>query len=262
MDEPMLDSFVIDRIVDLLQIDQSYLFITGAGISADSGLPTYRGIGGIYDDNNTEDGMPIEVALSKQVYQTAPEITWKYLGQIEKALRGKTFNRAHEVLANIEHQFKRVWILTQNIDGFHQNAGSKNVIDIHGDIHSLSCTTCKFQKRVKDFSGFLIPPCCPKCNDFLRPDVVLFGEALPLEKINRFQTEFKKGFDCIFTIGTTSVFPYIAEPIKIAKDLGYSTVEINPDTTEVSNLVDIKLSLSAAEALHLIWRRYQEKNFH
>ncbi len=262
MDEARLNSSLIDRIVDLLQIDQSYLFITGAGISADSGLPTYRGTGGIYDDNNTEDGMPIEVALSKQIYETNPKITWKYLGQIEKALRGKTFNRAHKVLAEIEHHLERVWILTQNIDGFHQNAGSKNVIDIHGDIHTLRCTTCKFQKWVKDFSGFLIPPCCPKCNAFLRPDVVLFGEALPLEKISSFQTELKKGFNCIFTIGTSSVFPYIAEPIKIAKGLGYPSVEINPDTTEVSHLVDIKLSLNAAKALNLIWSRYQENNFY
>ena len=97
MDEASLNSSLIDRIVDLLQIDQSYLFITGAGISADSGLPTYRGTGGIYDDSNTEDGMPIEVALSKQIYEKNPKITWKYLGEIEKALRGKMFNRAHKV---------------------------------------------------------------------------------------------------------------------------------------------------------------------
>ena len=113
---------VVASIVRALQRSQSILFVTGAGISADSGLPTYRGIGGLYDIELTEEGYPIEEVLSGPMFQANPELTWKYLGQIANAARGATYNRAHEVIAEIEQHFPRVWTLTQNVDGFHRSA--------------------------------------------------------------------------------------------------------------------------------------------
>ena len=92
-------------------------------MSADSGLPTYRGVGGLYENKDTEDGMPIEQALSGSVFRQSPEITWKYLSQIEQGTRGASHNRGHAVLAEMERHFQRFWILTQNIDGFHTTAG-------------------------------------------------------------------------------------------------------------------------------------------
>ena len=100
----------IAEVVSELRHFKSLLVITGAGMSADSGLPTYRGVGGLYNDDSTEDGMPIEQALSGAVFQTRPEITWKYLGQIEESCRGARFNRGHEVLAQMEEWFERFWI--------------------------------------------------------------------------------------------------------------------------------------------------------
>ena len=251
------DSKAIDRAVEFLGAGGSVLFITGAGISADSGLPTYRGIGGLYDVNTTEEGMPIEEILSGRTLRTRPELTWKYLAEIGRAALGAKPNRGHEVIAEMEGHFERVWTLTQNVDGFHRQAGSNNVIDIHGDMHQLYCTACDFRRAVDQFTELSIPPRCPECEAILRPDVVLFGELLPPEKVELLYRELAAGFDLVFTIGTTSVFPYISEPVRIASQSGRPTVEINPGTSEVSDLVDVKLSLGAAAALDAIWQRYR-----
>ena len=103
-------------------------------MSADSGLPTYRGVGGLYNRGETEEGFAIEEMLSGPMFRQKPEWTWKYLREVEQACRGATFNRGHAVLAEMERHFERVWTLTQNVDGFHHRAGSRNVIAIHGDL--------------------------------------------------------------------------------------------------------------------------------
>jgi len=259
MDSSPNENDSIDRVVDLLADSRSLLFITGAGISADSGLPTYRGIGGLYDADTTEEGIPIEQILSGPMLQTRPELTWKYLAEIGRAAFGARFNRGHEVIAEMESHFERVWTLTQNVDGFHRQAGSTSVIDIHGDMHDLYCTTCGFRWSVAGFSDLAFPPRCPQCEAIVRPDVVLFGELLPAEKVERLYGELSTGFDMVFSVGTTSVFPYIAEPVVDARRRGVPTVEINPGRSEVSHLVDVKLPLGAAAALDAIWRRYQDR---
>jgi len=212
----------IRQIASILKGCQSILFITGAGISADSGLPTYRGIGGLYNNKLTEDGIPVETALSGETLKARPEITWKYLLQIEKNCRNARYNRAHEVIAEMERQFGRVWVLTQNIDGFHHAAGSRNVIDIHGDMHKLQCPRCGWHSVINDYSNIEFPPGCPECGAIVRPEVVLFGEMLPEDKLSALNRELMKGFDIYFSIGTSSVFPYISQPIIAAN------IRLNP----------------------------------
>lgn len=248
------------RVAGILKKCRSILFITGAGVSADSGLPTYRGIGGLYNDRLTEDGIPVETALAGETMVKNPAITWKYLVQIEKNCRKATFNRAHEVIAEMEKRFERVWVLTQNIDGFHRAAGSRNMIDIHGDMHKLICVNCLWRRTVRDYSGIEIPPKCPKCSGAVRPEVVFFGEMLPQDKLSILDRELRRGFDIYFSIGTSSVFPYISGPIVAARGSGKPTVEINPEDTEVSPLVDIKLRMRASQALDALWKEYLECN--
>ena len=103
-------------------------FVTGAGLSAESGLPTYRGVGGLYDGGVTEEGMAIEDVLSCHTFARRPELTWKYIAQIERTCRGARHNEAHRIIAELERRFERVTVLTQNVDGFHISAGSTNVI--------------------------------------------------------------------------------------------------------------------------------------
>ena len=241
------------EVVALLRTAKSILFVTGAGLSADSGLPTYRGIGGLYNGNDGESGLPIEVLLSGRQFRADPARTWKYLAEIGKAGVGKRPNRGHEVMAEMERHFPRVWVLTQNVDGFHRMAGSQNVIDIHGDLHHLRCTRCDHTTAAGAYEAMALPPLCPKCAAILRPDVVLFGEQLPTDAVATLQRELRAGFDVVFSVGTTSVFPYIAGPVLDAHHRGRASVEINPGDTDVSEFVTVKLPLRAAEALDAIW---------
>ena len=166
------DREMICQIADELKHCSSLLLITGAGISADSGIPTYRGIGGLYEAKNTEEGVPIDQALSGPMFKSRPALTWKYLMQIADAVHGAKSNRAHEIIALFETVIDRVWTLTQNVDGFHIEAGSSNVIEIHGNMRSIKCIQCDFSLQIAglDYDELKItslPPLCPECDNVL-----------------------------------------------------------------------------------------------
>ena len=246
----------IEAIAQRLQACRRILFITGAGLSADSDLPTYRGIGGLYNDADTEEGIPIEVALSGQMLAARPEVAWKHIARIEAACQGAVYNRGHAVIAAMEQHFGDVWVLTQNVDGFHRAAGSRNIIDIHGNIHELKCTRCQWHDSVADYTALSLPPLCSLCGAVVRPDVVLFGEMLEEKKVALMQEQAFYGFDMVFSVGTSSLFPYIVEPIVAARAAGVPTVEINPGQTDLSTMVAHKIAAGAAEALDAIWSRF------
>jgi NAD-dependent deacetylase len=248
----------IDAAARDLRNARRVLAITGAGISADSGLPTYRGIGGLYDGADTEDGYAIEDALSGAMMRTRPEVCWKYIHQIEASCRGARFNAAHAALAALQDRFERFTVLTQNIDGFHRAAGTRDLIEIHGNVHALYCTGCGTERQVPDYAGLHIPPSCETCSALVRPRVVLFGELLPEAAISRLEALMEEGVDAVLSIGTTSVFPYIAAPVAIAARRGAPTVEINPGETAVSGLVRHRIRERAAVVLPLLLQRLVE----
>ena len=226
------------------------LFITGAGISADSGLPTYRGVGGLYNDGETEDGLAIEDALSGECFAVRPDITWKYLAQIQHNCEGVQPNSAHHAIAGLERLLETV-ILTQNVDGLHLKAGSTNVIEIHGTLDERFCPSCGAEASARDRD---VPPRCVICGEIVRPKVVLFGEALPDEAVERLDEALLQGFDMVFVIGTTAVFPYVVEPVVRAIRAGIPTVEINPHQTQLSPHVDYYIPRGAAEAMSAIYQ--------
>jgi len=247
----------IDRIVNVLGRARRLLFITGAGMSADSGLPTYRGRDGLYRvQQSTPHGLSIEQALSGPMLRLRPDITWHYLMELERSTRGALPNRGHHVIAEMDRYFDAVWVLTQNVDGLHQDAGSRNVLDVHGNLHELQCTKCGCTSTIVDYTHLRLPPRCPDCEGLIRPMVVLFGEELPYEKLQRLWGEFAVGFDAIFSIGTSSLFEYIIEPVRMGQAMGIPTVEINPEPTTISDLVDVRIAERAAPALDAIWERY------
>ena len=254
---------MIEAVVELLRRSRSLLLITGAGLSADSGLPTYRGSGGLYSadskaDAETEgDQLPIEELLSAEGMRRDPQAIWYHLGRVEEACRGATPNRGHAVIAAMERTFERVWVLTQNVDGFHQWAGSTNVISIHGNIYQLRCTVCSHQATVESYAALdSLPPLCPGCGAMLRPDVVLFGETLDPAAVKLYRRELKEPFDLVFSIGTSSLFYYIIEPVLDAVRDNRPRVEINPETTQISELMSLHLPIGAEDALVAIWERF------
>ncbi|MDR1854441.1 MAG: NAD-dependent deacylase [Azoarcus sp.] len=248
-------SFVLDDVAERLAAAKRPLFITGAGISADSGLPTYRGIGGLYNDKTTDEGFPIEEALSGHMLMTRPEITWRYIGQIERTCREAGPNAAHRLIAAIEAEKPGTWVLTQNIDSLHGKAGSKNLIEIHGTLHRLLCTSCNWQRDVDGYAGLELPPKCPECGHAVRPDVVLFGEMLPQAALRQLSRVMEDEPDIVFSVGTTSVFPYIAHPVWWARQNGVAAIEINPGETGVSDICTHRLKMGAAAALGELWSR-------
>lgn len=251
----MNDIHMLDEAVRVLTNARRVLVITGAGISADSGLPTYRGIGGLYDDAQTEDGYSIEEALSGQMMRTRPDVCWKYIYQIESSCRSAQPNAAHLALAAWQDRCERLTVLTQNIDGFHRVAGTRELIEIHGSIQELFCTRCRQERSVANYAGMTIPPACAQCGGLERPRVVLFGEMLPEDVLNRLYAVLDGGVDALVSIGTTSVFPYIAGPVIQAARTGVPTIEINPGSTEVSHLVQVRIRERAALVLPEILAR-------
>ncbi|MGF1529106.1 MAG: Sir2 family NAD-dependent protein deacetylase [Candidatus Competibacterales bacterium] len=248
-----LDQPLLSALITRLRGAQRLLFITGAGVSADSGLPTYRGVGGLYEDCLTDDDLPIETILSGEMFARRPELTWRYLKDIEAACRGATPNAAHRILATLAKEFE-VWVFTQNVDGLHLAVAhgeltSYHVVEIHGNLHRLRCTQCVHRAAVADYQTLPPLPICPRCGAVVRPDVVLFGETLPEATMDRYYRELERGFDAVFSVGTTSLFPYISAPLIWAREVGITTVEINPGTTELSAWVDFKFPAGAAVTL-------------
>jgi NAD-dependent deacetylase len=251
------DARGVAQVVQKLRKARRVMAVTGAGVSADSGLPTYRGVNGLYhSDRLTPAGFTIEEVISGPMFRQRPDVTWTYLKEIERACRGARPNRAHHVLAEMQEHFDAVWILTQNVDGLHAAAGSQRVLDVHGDLHEIRCSACPHRVRVENYDGLATPPLCPNCGGVMRPDVVLFGEGLDPAKLARLEAEMTRGFDVVFSIGTSNLFDYIVAPLRIAQAAGKTTVEINPDETAMSRLVDVKLHSRAAVALDRIWDGY------
>ena len=225
--------------------------LTGAGMSVASGLPTYRGIGGLYNDMSIEEGMPIEDILHAYTMARNPALTWKYIAQIEQACRGAEPNTGHYLLARWDDE-RDVQVITQNVDGFHRRAGSRNVIELHGNLARLYCVDCEADFTIDALNMARLPPRCTDCDGLVRPDVVLFGEMLPDAALRAYHREIATGFDVLLCIGTSAAFPYIHEPVVSAARAGTTTIEINPDATDLSSDVAIHVQAGAVEALEVI----------
>ncbi len=236
-------------IAELLKNARRILFITGAGVSAESGVPTFRGATGAFADGLTEEGLPFEDVLSGPMFLRNPKLSWKYFFLLELTIRGKQPNAAHRAMAALETSGKTVWVATQNIDGLHQSAGSQNVIELHGNLRRIICTECDYRQYHETFEGMPELPRCPRCGAVLRPDAVLYEERLPEGALERLELEQDKGFDLIFSVGTTSVFYYVTSPIVRAARQGIPSVEINPEETPVSDLVSFRVPWTAGRAL-------------
>lgn len=225
------------------------LFVTGAGLSADSGLPTYRGVSGLYERGQTEEGFAIEDVLSGPMFRARPELTWKYLREIEAACRGARPSPGHHAIRDLEREDLDVVVLTQNVDGLHRAAGSSKVIEIHGSLSRLLCTGCGHRVALAGDASLPVDPRCADCGAPERPDVVLFGEALPEAALADLDRELREGFDVVLSVGTSSGFPYIQAPVFLAARQGMTTVEINPSETPVSHAVLLRLPARAADVL-------------
>ncbi len=223
---------------DALRRVRSVGVITGAGISAESGIPTYRGVGGIYADP-AEGDRTVE-ALSGPTLARDPDRTWRAVADLARRALNARPNAAHQALVAIEDAVPTFTLLTQNVDGLHRIAGSRNVIEIHGDVLDTRCTACEARGRLEreTLAALEGTPRCPRCGGGLRPDAVLFDEMLPIAKVVALREAFYVNVpDLVLVVGTTALFPYISEPVHLAARAGRLTVEVNVGPTPLTTSV-------------------------
>lgn len=227
--------------------------ITGAGISAESGIPTYRGIGGVYADPARGD--EIIDSLSGETLESDPDRTWRALAELAAHASGAEPNAGHLAIADMERRVPEFVLLTQNVDDLHLAAGSRNVIRVHGSIHDARCLGCAaITSMTREVLAALeAAPRCASCGGLLRPGAVLFGEMLPTDAVRRMEAEFSlHPPDAVLVVGTSALFSYIVGPVVDAAHEGRLTIEINPEETALSPVVEYHLKGRAGHYLPLI----------
>jgi NAD-dependent deacetylase len=247
----------VDAVGVLLTQARSALFITGPGLSADSALPHFRGMPGLAR-KTAHDGKLLEAALAAETLARTPKVTWRTLLEMDRHVTAARPNPGHAALVSLERALPRTTIMTINVDRLHQRAGSRNVIEMHGALHDLACRRCEMSTRHDSYAQLPLPPICAICGAVLRPDMPLFGEALPPDPFTRLQAELDLGFDLVFSIGLSTMFPYLARPLLIAKQDGVPTVEIGHARTDMSDVVDFALAGGPARVLAMLWEVFAQ----
>ncbi len=210
--------------------------LTGAGISAESGIPTFRGGG----KSAVWKEMPFEQISSARMIREDLDAVWEWFDYRRELYRDCQPNPAHIALAEGQTKFVDFTLITQNVDGLHDRAGSRNVIELHGNINHAKCETCSNIYRINVEDVPHNPTHCDNCETKLRPDVVLFGEMLP---VGAFEKAAEKTTNCdMFIIVGTSALVYPAAGLaEIAKSNGAYLIEINPEKTPMSDFCDESL---------------------
>jgi len=222
------------------------LVLTGAGVSAESGVPTFRGGG----DSAVWRGLPFSVISSAgMVERDLPEV-WEWFNYRRGRLASLKPNPAHETIARWQDRFETFSLVTQNIDGLHQSAGSREVIELHGSIWRARCCDCDARHNVRELKFDNGVPGCFDCGGHLRPDVVLFGEMLPAGAFER-AAVVAGNCELCFVVGTSAVVYPAASLPEIARAAGGYVVEVNPELTPLSDLCDEVLTGKAGEILPL-----------
>lgn len=224
-----------DQIKDIKKI----VFVTGSGISQESGIPTFRGKDGLWRNHDA-----MKLAMIDTFYDN-PKLVWEWYNERRKNIFESRPNPGHKAIAELE-KYVEVIILTQNIDGLYQKSGSSKVLELHGSIVKIKCSVCDFKDEIlTEFSK--IPPLC-KCGNILRPDVVWFGESLPQDVWKRAMI-YASQCDLMVIVGTSLVVsPANTLPL-YAKQNNAILIEINPENTEMSLEMDLVIRNTSAIVL-------------
>jgi len=224
------------------------VFFTGAGMSKESGVPTYRGAGGIWGSYN-----PDEVA-SEPAFQETPEKVLQFHELRRKTVLKCSPNEAHNTLSAWQSAGHNIQIITQNIDGLHQRAGSVHITELHGSLWRLRCPLHGIREDLGEkYARYQ----CEECNNWLRPDIIWFGDNLNIEVIDQAHDYIQK-CDLFVSIGTSGVVWPAAGMPQIARDCGAHCVEINPEQTDVASIYQQHISHTATEALKNFFSEEEE----
>lgn len=224
--------------------------LTGAGISAESGVPTFRGEDGLWRQQRAEQ------LATPEAFRRNPQLLWEWYNWRRELIDKCAPNAAHRTLASMERSLTECTIITQNVDGLHRAAGSVSILEIHGNIWRVRCTACRYQANDHRVPLPYLPPHCPECGGLLRPDVVWFGESLPGDVID---AAWAAASRCrtMLVIGTSAVVQPAASLPLVAVRNGAQLIEINPAETPLSRLAHRVIRRPAAEAVPEWWATHQ-----
>jgi len=220
--------------------------LTGAGVSAESGIPTFRGKGGLWRNYRAID------LATPQAFHRDPKLVWEFYDWRRGIVAACRPNPAHDTIALLEQTLDDFTLITQNVDGLHQRAGSQNILTLHGDIWHVRCIACDYHGEDRSVPLPEIPPRCARCGSLLRPGVVWFGESLPQ---NILEAAWVAAARCrlMLVIGTSAlVYPAAALPLEALRN-GARLVEVNPAETPLSPHARQVLRGPAGEVLPEWW---------
>jgi NAD-dependent deacetylase len=236
-------------VTDSIKAAKKIVFVTGAGISQESGIPTFRGKDGLWRKHD-----PMQLATIDAFFDN-PKLVWEWYEERRKNILNAQPNLGHTAIAQLE-KYKEIVVLTQNIDGLHQRAGSTNVLELHGSIIRIKCTVCNFKDEITTSFGDLPPSC--RCGSMLRPDVVWFGEPLPQNVWER-AIIHASSCDVMIIAGTSLVVsPANSLPV-FAKQNHSLLIEVNPEETLMSSEMDLSIKATSAKALPNLLRIFEQR---
>ena len=241
----MTQTTALATLKEKLATAQSLTILTGAGISADSGIPTFRGVDGLWRNFRAEE------LATPEAFERDPRLVWEWYNWRRELIAAKRPNPAHEAVVELERRYRpRFWLITQNVDGLHRAAGSEQLSEIHGNIWKVRCTVCGDIEDNHD-TPITILPSCSRCHGLLRPHIVWFGESLFSSDLDRC-ADALRSCDVLLVIGTSGVVYPAAGFAAVAKNAGAFVAEINPDATPQSETVDLLLRGRAKELMPLL----------
>jgi NAD-dependent deacetylase len=220
------------RAADLLREAQRVAVLTGAGVSAESGVPTFRGAGGLWE------GHAVERVASPEGLAADPLLVWRFYEQRRQRGVRVAPNPGHAVLARWQDWFAAYTLITQNIDGLHALAGSRDVLELHGNLWWVRCTACGREREERTVPLPELPPHCPSCGAMERPAVVWFGEGLPMDIVER-ATLAAAQADVLLVVGTSAVVYPAAGLIAVTASNGGRVIEVNPEPSALAHIADI-----------------------
>ncbi len=242
---------LLDDVVEAIVSSRFLIAFTGAGVSVESGIPSFRGRNGLWRRFKPE-----ELATPK-AFRRNPLLIWEwYRWRMEIVFNAKP-NPAHKALARLESMGLLKCVITQNVDGLHRLAGSKCVVELHGSIRRIRCIGCGYRVEI-DSPPREVPPKCPLCSSLMRPDVVWFGEPLPEDEWSR-ALDYACRADTVLVIGTSGVVYPAAYIPYIVKEHGGVVIEVNIGDTMLTPIADYRVRGRAGEVMDEILKKVMEK---
>jgi NAD-dependent deacetylase len=231
---------MIEKAGEIIRSSKHLIALTGAGISNESNVPTFRGKDGLWRNYD-----PMQLA-TPSAFVRNPSLVWEWYSWRQGLIKACSPNPAHTTLASWEKRGLLKSLITQNVDGLHRRAGSETVLEVHGDLWAIKCTSCSFHSRLSE--PVSDPPKCPECGQLLRPNVVWFGESLDPLMMSRVYDELSRA-DVILVVGTSALIQPAASFPLIVRQNGGLIVEVNVERTPLTVLCEVHINGKAGEIL-------------